>query len=259
MSITYNQKIPHEGLMFAVDAANKRSYPGSGTKWYDISGHNYGGTPFTLNMGGYVSNPVWSNANGGGFYFNGQTSKSYFDAESTQRSDNHLNDTYDFTAIMWLKPELDVHGRYYTLDTRLDTPNYGIGMGFDHVSGTNVEPFHFFAPITGGYDEANDGTGDFSAAGDTFYMIGIRRIGDSMMILSPNGYTWRTPTFSGSNGGSGSVPATGIRIGSYRGAGASTTNYWYKGYIYNTMMWNRPLSDEETKQVFNSFRGRFGV
>ena len=36
MSITYNTNIIQDGLTFHVDASNKKSYPGSGTTWYDL-------------------------------------------------------------------------------------------------------------------------------------------------------------------------------------------------------------------------------
>ena len=42
------------GLVLALDAANPRSYPGSGTTWTDISGGNRNGT--LINGVGYSSN-----------------------------------------------------------------------------------------------------------------------------------------------------------------------------------------------------------
>lgn len=262
MGVTYNNKIPTEGLIFMVDAANKRSYPGTGTKWYDISGAQINGTPFTMNMVGYGSNPVFSNDHGGAFYFNSSTSRSAFDAESSQRSAGHMNGyVRDCTVFQWIRPEGNANsGRMYTLDSRLDGNTFGVGLGFDRYGTApyTLDPFHFFSPHTGGYDEANDGTADF-ASGQP-YMIGLRREGDTMQILSPDSHTWRTPAFASTSGGSGYVNLSNLRIGAYEGGTASSTaNYWYKGYIYNTMIWDRPLSQEETDQVYNSFRTRFGV
>jgi hypothetical protein len=39
MAFFYSPKIITDGLVFAVDAANKKSYPGSGTTWTDLSGN----------------------------------------------------------------------------------------------------------------------------------------------------------------------------------------------------------------------------
>ena len=44
MAVRYNPKIVTDGLVMAVDAGNTRSYPGTGTTWFDISGNNNNGT-----------------------------------------------------------------------------------------------------------------------------------------------------------------------------------------------------------------------
>jgi hypothetical protein len=36
--------IVRDGLVLALDAASPRSYPGSGTTWYDLSGNGNNGT-----------------------------------------------------------------------------------------------------------------------------------------------------------------------------------------------------------------------
>jgi hypothetical protein len=46
MGTIYGSKIVTDGLIFYVDAANTKSYPGSGTDWYDLSG---GGRIVALN------------------------------------------------------------------------------------------------------------------------------------------------------------------------------------------------------------------
>jgi hypothetical protein len=51
------------GLVLALDAADRNSYPGSGTVWNDLSGNN--------NSGSLVSGPTFSSANGGSIVFNG--------------------------------------------------------------------------------------------------------------------------------------------------------------------------------------------
>jgi hypothetical protein len=39
MTINYNPSIVSSGLVFYVDAANPRSYSGTGTTWKDLSGN----------------------------------------------------------------------------------------------------------------------------------------------------------------------------------------------------------------------------
>jgi hypothetical protein len=40
MGTKYNPSVVRDGLMMYVDAANPRSYPGTGNTWYDLSGNN---------------------------------------------------------------------------------------------------------------------------------------------------------------------------------------------------------------------------
>ena len=40
MGIGYNTSIVRDGLVLYLDAANPKSYPGSGTTWFDLSGQN---------------------------------------------------------------------------------------------------------------------------------------------------------------------------------------------------------------------------
>ncbi len=46
MAVVVSPNINPTGLMLALDATNSRSYPGTGSTWYDVSGNNYN---FTLN------------------------------------------------------------------------------------------------------------------------------------------------------------------------------------------------------------------
>jgi hypothetical protein len=51
------------GLVLALDAANPKSYPGSGTTWFDLSGNG--------NTGTLTNGPTFNSANGGNIVFDG--------------------------------------------------------------------------------------------------------------------------------------------------------------------------------------------
>ena len=75
MSTKYSPKIVTDGLVLCLDAANSKSYPGSGTSWNDLSRNNNTGTltngpTYTSSFGGssvfdgtndYVSKSSWDN------------------------------------------------------------------------------------------------------------------------------------------------------------------------------------------------------
>ena len=63
MSFNYSPKVVTNGLVLSLDAANQRSYPGSGTSWYDLTGN--------FNNGTLVNGPTFSSANGGSIVFDG--------------------------------------------------------------------------------------------------------------------------------------------------------------------------------------------
>ena len=44
MGLAHSPRIVTDGLVLALDAGNTKSYPGSGTDWYDRSGNGNDGT-----------------------------------------------------------------------------------------------------------------------------------------------------------------------------------------------------------------------
>ena len=63
MGTSYNPRIITDGLVLCLDAANKRSYPGAGTAWSDLTNNNHNGT--------LENNAAFTSANGGGIAFDG--------------------------------------------------------------------------------------------------------------------------------------------------------------------------------------------
>ena len=61
--IAYNPKIVTDGLVLCLDAANPKSYPGSGTTWYDLSGNG--------NHGTLINGPTYNSDNKGSIVFDG--------------------------------------------------------------------------------------------------------------------------------------------------------------------------------------------
>ena len=63
MGINYNPSIATNGLVLCLDAANPKSYPGTGTAWTNLTGLGNNGT--------LVNSPTYSGANSGSFLFDG--------------------------------------------------------------------------------------------------------------------------------------------------------------------------------------------
>jgi hypothetical protein len=53
MGLGHNPKIATDGLVLCLDAANQKSYPGSGTVWGDLSGNGNDGDIVNCEIVGY--------------------------------------------------------------------------------------------------------------------------------------------------------------------------------------------------------------
>lgn len=67
MGIAYNTSIVRDGLLLHLDAANVKSYPGSGTTWNDLSGKGSNGI--------LVNGPVYSSNGKGSITLDGTRSR----------------------------------------------------------------------------------------------------------------------------------------------------------------------------------------
>jgi len=249
MSVTSGPEIPDSGLILHLDASNPKSYPGSGTTWYDLSGNGNHGT-----LNGYVSNPVFSYRFGGSFYFNGLISKSYIQCNTT----NNITNLTDLTVILW--GMLDdfsglFYGRYYAFDSRITSTANGVGIGLDKETATTASPFSFVADATGA-DESN---GPTTFTKSTMYMFAITRSGTSIQVTDSDSYTLVSPALVSNKLGTGAVGLNGYRIGAYFGVGAGATNYTWPGYITAVYAYNRVLSQVEMTQHYNAARSRFNT
>lgn len=247
MAFNASASLVQEGLRLFLDAGNLRSYPGSGTTWYDLSGN---GNHCTAN--GFVSNPVFQNTKGGRFYFNGATSKSYFQSSSV----TNLSNIGNHTVLVWLEWVPASHSRYYAFDSRVSTPATGTGIGFDKETSTTASPFNFVND-TSGYDECS---GPTNFQQNTVYQHGIIRNGSSIQIIDTNSTSLISPSLASNTLGNSLIGALGnYRVGAYEGCVSGTAEYWWSGYIYAVMLYNRVLTSTEITQNHRVFSTRLGI
>ncbi len=80
------------GLILELDAANRKSYPGSGTTWTDLSGNG--------NTGTLTNGPTFSSANGGSIVFDGVDD--YVNCGNA--SSLNFERTNSFSFCFWIYP-----------------------------------------------------------------------------------------------------------------------------------------------------------
>ncbi len=92
MSFNYSPRIITDGLVLYLDAANTRSYPGSGTAWNDLSRSGNNGT--------LVNGPTFNSANLGSIVFDGTNDYS----EVTSRNTNlEFQPTSGYSCMVFYK------------------------------------------------------------------------------------------------------------------------------------------------------------
>ena len=90
MAFIHSPKIVTSGLVLCLDAANKLSYPSTGTSWYDLTSTGYVGT--------LTNGPTFNGSNGGTIVFDGVDD--YVSVSSAQSLNPGTHD-YDILDDTW--------------------------------------------------------------------------------------------------------------------------------------------------------------
>jgi hypothetical protein len=233
MGVTYNPRIVTDGLVLALDAGNAKSYPGSGTAWYDLSGNGNNGT--LTNMDG----ANLDSANGGSFTFDGTDE---YVSETSSLSDNFWQGNW--TASFWVN--------FDTLNTTTsgggDKPLLHHGVNGTrtglHLTQRNTR-IHF-----GLYSDDLQGTKVLSTG--TWYNV-VFTLNNSTYVKQ----NYLNGVFDNSHTGGGAYIGTGTntRIGGK----VLTFGLLFDGFMSSCNFYNRVLTASEIQQNFNATRSRFGI
>lgn len=225
-------RIVTSGLVLSLNAADRNSYPGSGTVWNDMSGNGNNGT--------LTNGPTFNSANGGSIVFDGtndlvtlplvlNTASSYT-IEVVAKSSTMTLDAGNRQTIWSLST--NTFG-YQLLDLSIwgGTVNSFNGNGTNFTGGpvniaslNQINDIHFYTLSTSG--------GVFS-----WYI-------DSTLRLS------YSPTYTASS--------LYFKLAT-RGDGVAGTNQVLNGSIYDCKIYNRALSASEVAQNYNAQKSRFNL
>jgi hypothetical protein len=237
MATFYSPNVVTDGLTVCLDAANARSYPGSGTSWYDLSGNGKTGT--------LVNGPTFDGGNGGSIVFDGTN-------DTVNTSYVMINGTDAATPItisFFINPDA----------TQNATTNGPVWIGSAYYSGFGMRfggsSYQIWLRMTSGtYTDTLPLT-----AGVFQHVVLIwGGVNDSKMYSYINGNlnSERSISYSAFNQSLTSYP---FRFGQPYTSGGNTATGYFKGKIAQMMLYNRALSAAEVSQNFNALRRRFGV
>jgi hypothetical protein len=221
MAVSYNTSIVTDGLVLCLDAANAKSYPGTGTTWTDLSTSNNNGTLMNL--------PTYSSSNNGSLVFNG--SNQYIDTGKTATQLGIYDANYTFDA--WVYPT-NLAGDKPMFGTATTASRQGLHLVFRN--GT----------IYQGHYGADFGAG--SATLNSWNHISYTYVQSTgAASIYKNGILQGTGTIASFIGTSNILLASWGGFAYFLGNGSS-----YKIY-------NRALSASEISQNFNALRGRYAL
>ena len=230
------QPIVTDGLVFAVDAANYESYPGSGTTWSDLSGNGNNGT--------LTNGAAFNSTNIDGITFD--------KVDEYVEISNQIQFDYNepFTLNVWVNSE-DVNNnqiinnentsyRGYQMSITATGPgqlwfSHRNAAGSNYISALTTNPIasNTWVNITGTYD------GSSNASGLTVYFNSV-----SQSVTNP-----------GDNLTSTTISNEKTWIGYRR----PNTRGPFNGKIAIVQIYNRALSSTEVTQNYNALKSRFGL
>jgi hypothetical protein len=231
---------PHivtNGLIFGIDAASERSYPGSGTNWTDIVGDS---------NCALVNGPTFDSGNGGSIVLDG--SDDYVLRSTTP---TELQGDPSFTISMWVK----------RLSNEVD--NTGIwGFGGNAINqGINSWWYGNENEITiDTWGRATFTTGQTYPLNEWVFVTWQKTSG---AMTRTNCILWKnTTSYTGSDlavlrseSTAPDINNSGISLGKIHSAYSSSVNFAYA----TTIIYNRVLTASEVIQNYNATKGRFGL
>ena len=238
MGTSYAPNIVKDGLVFSIDAANPRSYPGSGTTWNDLSSNKLDNT--------IAGSPTYETANGGGFIFDG------LDDYAQRLNDTTFNSINEFTFNFWVK--------------------YASGVDFTNLMG---KPRAGYADALRIWYRASTTTLGYNLTGttrckNTSVTLSTTEFTNICFVQNPSESSNADKTKFYINGAAISNESSGyaltsvdaptfpLIIGGWRQGLGSVTTTW-KGNMNIVQMYNKALSASEVAQNYNALKGRFGL
>jgi len=237
MAFRYSPKVVTDGLIFAVDAANKKSYPGSGTNWKDVVSNNNG----TLTNG-----PTFNSGNAGTIDFD--DTNDYITFGNTSTLNFEWNDPHSIEV--WLKRSNS--GNSYIVGKNESSGNYrgteftfsGVNLIQYVIRNTNSTSNRIYSRSTNTYNDGEwhqfvvtyDGSGTAGGIG-----IYVDTVSDVNVVDTGN-----------ITGGTTSTANAVI------GARNGVANY-FGGNISIVKYYNKVLTSAEILQNYNATKGRFGL
>jgi len=235
MATSYSPKIITDGLVLCLDAADRKSYSGSGTTWTDRSGNG--------NHGTLTNGPTFDSSNGGSIDFDG------VDDNVNLGNDSSFDLTSEFSLEVFFFGGSGIDS-YGGLLNKAGDGNFG-NWGIFGDGGNDYIRFGYVS-TNGGQIEINASSYSDISTGAWVHYLGV--------FTGTSLYLYRNGDLVSSGGVTSShqTPQTN----SYNAAiGRRLANNGYEVDFKVSMarVYNKALTAEEVLQNYNATKGRFGL
>jgi hypothetical protein len=240
MSVHAGPNVVENGLVLALDAANPKSYPGTGTTWFDLTPNKY---DFTINAGAYSTSGV-PHMNFEGTFFAAKrivggalTNVPNFSTATIMVFTSILNSTSNWRTL--IRGAVDATGDHQVI---IQSGSNTLGM-YDSSSGQFISSGFSITSLPNPYTQFNCLTFRL-AQSSPFYQFQFNN--------DPTVYSITNTNSTFNNGFAA--------IGAYHNGNTSMTSFdQYWGKISSFYYFNRHLTQAEIQQNYNAIRSRFGI
>jgi len=231
--------IVRDGLVLLLDAANTKSYPGSGTVWTDLSRSGNNGT--------LTNSPTFNSSNGGNIIFDGINEYGSIPATNSTK----FNGT-DYSIACWVKVS-SIHVSQYS----------GIFGRFSSAVSTTYNGYFLEAANNTGSDKfaivvANNNSfgrvfSDSTIVFNKWYYL-LATSTSNVVRLYIDGLVQSTTL----NFTTATIDNYPIMLGKYY-TFAEYNTFFLPGSIGQCSIYNKSLSASEVLQNYNASKSRFGL
>jgi hypothetical protein len=226
MGIAYNTSTVRDGLVLHLDAANVKSYPGSGTVWTDMSGNDNNGT--LINGVGYTSD------NRGALTFDG------VDDIVNGLHNSTLDIIDNLTINCWFKVT-GARSDWVRISGKGDATNRTYGLWYNQLTSTFLYQR---------YGSSNMSiTFSSTVQLNKWYYIAGTSSGTLHTLFLDS-----VPVTTGTSGSTFFASTSPFTVGKH-----PTIHTFHLGLVGSTMVYNRALTAAEIAQNFEAHRGRYGI
>lgn len=226
MSLQHSPQIVTDGLVLCLDAANRKSYTGSGTVWNELSN----------NMSAELVNSPTFNSQNNGFF--------QFVADDFARIPNNTTlDTQTPSVEVWIKTNTTNQNGFWFEKGTVNT-QYSLFQESNNIQWRQ----RYVAGLT----TLSTNTATYVNTSNWYQVVGTFTSGRRRLYINGNLVN------SDAHTGTMSTNSGGMSIGVFGGFSGGR-GYHYNGNLAICRVYNKELTPAEILQNYNALKGRFDL